>query len=85
MNCHKSVFENVVFNQVNLEIVLLRKIVDSDKNLFKKYLANLETIYFFPETLPNYFQNNNKGFSVLLLNIQSFQKHSAELKTFLLD
>ena len=50
MNSHKSVFENVVFNQVNLEIVLLREIVDSDKNLFKKYLANLETIYFFPET-----------------------------------
>ena len=53
MNSHKGAFENVAFNQVNLEIVLLKEIVDSDKNLFKKYLANLETIYFFPETLPN--------------------------------
>ena len=85
MNSHKGAFENVAFNQVNLEIVLLKEIVDSDKNLFKKYLANLETIYFFPETLPNYFQNNNKGFSILLLNIQSFQKHFDEFKTFQLD
>ena len=66
MNSHKGAFENVAFNQVNLEIVLLREIVDS-------------------ETLPNYFQNNNKGFSILLLNIQSFQKHLDEFKTFQLD
>ena len=70
MNPDKSVFENLAFNLVNLEIVLLSEVVDPDENLFKESLANLDTKYFFPETLPEYFQNtNNENFSILYLNI----------------
>ena len=67
MNPDKSV---LAFNLVNLEIVLLSEVVDPDENLFKESLANLDTKYFFPETLPEYFQNtNNENFSILYLNI----------------
>ena len=70
MNPDKSVFENLAFNLVNLEIVLLSEVVDPDENLFKESLANLDTKYFFPGTLPDYFQNtNNENFSILYLNI----------------
>ena len=70
MNPDKSVFENLAFNLVNLEIVLLSEVIDPDENLFKESLANLDTKYFFPETLPDYFQNtNNENFSILYLNI----------------
>ena len=70
MNPDYSAFENLVFNPVNLEIVLLSEAVDPDENLFKESLADLDTKYFFPETLPDYFQNtNNKDFSILHLNI----------------
>ena len=55
---------------------MLSEVVDSDENLFKESLADLDTKYFFPETLPDYFQNTtNKDFSILHLNIRSFQKH----------
>ena len=70
MNPDKSVFENLAFNLVNLETVLLSEVVDPDENLFKESLANLDTKYFFPETLLDYFQNtNNENFSILYLNI----------------
>ena len=34
--------------------------------------------------LPDYFQNNNKDFSILHLNIRSLQKHFSDFKSFLL-
>ena len=50
----------------------------------KESLADLDTKYFFLETLPNYFQNtNNKDFSILRLNIRSLQKHFDDFKSFL--
>ena len=50
----------------------------------KESLADLDTKYFFLETLPNYFQNtNNKDFSNLRLNIRSLQKHFDDFKSFL--
>ena len=63
MNLDNNAFENLAFNPVNLETVLLDEVVDSDENLFKESLADLDTKYFSPETLPDYFQNtNNKIF-----------------------
>ena len=79
MNPDIPAFENLAFNQVNLETVLLSEVVDLDENLFKWSLADLDTKYFFPETLPDYFQNI---FSILDLNIQSLQKHFDDLKVF---
>ena len=74
-----NAFENLAFNPLNLEIVLLSEVADPDENLFKKSLADSDTKYFFPETLPDYFQNI---FSILDLNIQSLQKHLDDLKVF---
>ena len=82
MNPENSAFENLAFNPVNLETVLLSEVVDPDENLFEKSLADLGTKYFFPETLPDYFQNNNKDFSILHLNIRSLQKHFDDFKRF---
>ena len=62
-----NAFENLAFKPLNLEIVLLSEVVDPDESLFKKSLADLDTKYFFPETLPDYFQNNNLDFSILHL------------------
>ena len=84
MNPDNSAFENLAFNPVNLETVLLSEVVDPDENLFKESLANLDTTYFFPETSLDYFQNtNNKDFSILHLNIRSLQKHFDDFKDFL--
>ena len=85
MNPDNSAFENVAFNPVNLETVLLSEVVGPDENLFKESLADLDTNYFFPETLPDFFQNaNNKDFSILHLNIRSLQKDFDDFKSFLL-
>ena len=43
MNPDNSVFENVAFNLVNLENILLSEVVDPDENLFKESLADLDT------------------------------------------
>ena len=40
MNPDNSAFENLVFNPVNLETVLLSEAVDPDENLFKESLAD---------------------------------------------
>ena len=70
MNPDNSAFENLAFNPVNLETVLLNEEVDPDENLFKESLADSDTKYFFPGPFPDYFQNsNNKDFSILHLNI----------------
>ena len=54
---------------------MLSEVVDRDENLFKESLADLDKKSFFPETLPDYFQNaNNKHFSILHLNIRSVAK-----------
>ena len=74
MNPDNSAFENLAFIPVNLETFLLSEVVDLDGNWFKESLADLDTKYFFPETLPDYFQNNNKDFSILHLNIRRLQK-----------
>ena len=39
--------------------MLLNEKVDPDEKLFKESFVDLDTKYFFPETLPNYFQNTN--------------------------
>ena len=75
MNPENTAFENLAFNPVNLETVLLIGVVDLDENLFKEFLADLDTKYFFPEVLPDHFQNtNNKDFSILHLNHLNFAK-----------
>ena len=56
MNPDTTAFEKLAFNQLNLETVLLSEVVDLDENLFKLPLADLDTEYFSPETLPDYFQ-----------------------------
>ena len=66
MNPEDSVFENLAFNPVNLETVLLSEV--QDKNLFKESLADLGTKYFFPETFSDHFH-------ILYLNVRSLQKH----------
>ena len=43
MNPDIPAFENLAFNQVNLETVLLSEVVDLDENLFKWSLADLDT------------------------------------------
>ena len=43
MNPDNSAFENVAFNLVNLENILLSEVVDPDENLFKESLADLDT------------------------------------------
>ena len=53
MNPDNSAFENLAFNPVNLETVLLSEVADPDERLFKESLADLDTKYFFPETLPD--------------------------------
>ena len=84
MNPDNSVFEKLPFNPVQLGNVLLNEVVDPDENLFKEFLAYLDKKYFFPETLPDYFQNtNNKDFSTLHLNIRGLQKHFVDFKSFL--
>ena len=56
-----------------------------EENLFKESFADSDTKYFFPETLPDYFQNkNNKDFSILHLNIRSLHKHFDDFKSFFL-
>ena len=83
MNPGNSAFENLAFNPVNLETALLSE-VDPNENLFKESLADLDTKYFFPETLPDYFQNiNYKDFSILHLNIRSWQKKFDDFRSFL--
>ena len=74
MNPENSAFENLAFNPVNLETVLLSEVVDPDENLFEKSLADLGTKYFFPETLPDYFQNNNKDFFYHTFEYSKFAK-----------
>ena len=65
MNPGNSAFENLTFNPLNLETFLLTEVVEPDENLFKESLADLDTKYFFPETLPDYLHNaNNKDFSI---------------------
>ena len=54
---------------MNLGTVLLREVVDLDENLLKESLADLDTKFFFLETLPDYLQKNNKNFYILYLNI----------------
>ena len=44
MNSDNSAFENIAFNPVNLETVLLSEVVDPDENLFKESLDNLDAI-----------------------------------------
>ena len=51
MDPDNSAFENLAFNPVNLQTVLLSEVVDPDENLFKESLADLDTKYLFPETL----------------------------------
>ena len=43
MNLDNSAFENLAFDPVNLETVLLNEVVDPDENLFKESLADLDT------------------------------------------
>ena len=62
MSPDNSTVENVAFNPVNLEIVLLSEVVDPDENLFNKSLADLDTKYFFPEMLPDYFENTDNRY-----------------------
>ena len=63
---------------------MLSEVVDPDENLFKEYLAALDTKYFFPKTLPDHFQStNNEDFSILNLNIRNLQKHFNDFKSFL--
>ena len=84
MNTDNSAFENLAFNPVNLETVLLSEVVDPDENLFRESLTDLDTKYFFLETLLDYIQNAiNKDFSILHLNIRSLQKHFDDFKSFL--
>ena len=59
---------------MNLGTVLLREEVDLDENLLKESFADLDTKFFFLETLPDYLQKNNKNFYILYLNIRSLQK-----------
>ena len=44
------------------------------KTYSKKHLANLYTKYLFPETLPDYFQKNNKYFFYLIFEYWKFPK-----------
>ena len=60
LNSNNSAFENLAFNPVNLGTILLSDITVPDENLCSESLAHLDTKYFFPETLPVYFQDNNK-------------------------
>ena len=83
MNTDNSTLENLAFNPRNLETVSLSEVVDSDENLFKEFVTDLDTKYFFPETLPNYFQNTKIiKISILRLNIRSLQKHFDDFKSF---
>ena len=60
-----------------------REVRDSDENLLKESLADLDTKCFFSETLSYYFQiTNHKDFSILHLNIRSLQKHFDDFKGF---
>ena len=43
MNPDNSAFENLAFNPVNLETVLLSEVVDPNENLFKESLTDLDT------------------------------------------
>ena len=70
MNPDISSFENLVFNLVNVETVLLSEVENSDGNFFKESLADLDTNYFFSEKLADYLQStSNKSFFILHLNI----------------
>ena len=68
---------------MNLGTVLLREVVDLDENLLKESFADLDTKFFFLETLPDYLQKNNKNFYILYLNIRSLQKNIDDFKSFL--
>ena len=84
MNPDNSAFENLAFNPVNLETVLLSEVVDPEEKLFKESPAELDIKYFFLETLPDFFQNTtDKDFSILHLNIRSLQRHFDGFKSFL--
>ena len=63
-NHTRNTDENLPFNPVNLETVLLSEVVNPDENSFKESLADLDAKYFFPEMLPDYFQNNNKDLNI---------------------
>ena len=43
MNLDNSAFENLAFDPVNLETVLLSEVEDPDENLFRESLADLDT------------------------------------------
>ena len=85
MNPDNNVFENLAFNLVNLETVLLSEVIYPNENLFKESLSDLDTKYFYPETLPDYFQNTNKekDFLILHFNISSLRKDFDDFKNFL--
>ena len=42
--------------------LLLGEVRDSNENIFREYLADLHKRYFFPETLPEYFQSTTKKY-----------------------
>ena len=66
MDPDNSAFENLAFNPVNLQTVLLSEVVDPDENLFKESLADLDTKYLFPETLRFFLSHLNSTFKVIL-------------------
>ena len=73
----------LAFNPVNPETVLLSEVIDPDEKLVKESLADLDTNYFFHETLSDCFQKNNKDFSISHLKIRGLQKHFDDFKSFL--
>ena len=68
-----------------METVLLNEGEDPDEKLFRESLADLDTKFSFPETLPDYFQSTNNNFSIIYLKIRNLYKHfDDDFKSFLL-
>ena len=77
-------FENLKFDPINDNSILLDNLSDPDFNLYAENLQSLETQYFLPEDLTNDLKSDKPhSFSVLHVNVRSFSKYFDKLKLFL--
>ena len=82
-------FENLKFDPINDNSILLDNLSDPDfnlyaENLYAENLQSLETQYFLPEELTNELKSDKPhSFSVLHVNVRSLSKHFDKLKLFL--
>ena len=78
-------FENLKFDPINNNSLLLDNLSDPDFNLFSQNFETINTPYFHPEDLASHLTcDKSNSFSVLHVNVRSLSKNFSKLKLFCL-